>query len=160
MLFCSNITNIDISPVVINQMNSINGKDRPNLKFIQMDALNMKFVNEEFSVILDKGTLDALMPNDQEITLDNVNKYFSEIKRVLKSGGRYICISLLQEHILKFVLKYFPSNDFIFRAIRCFEIEQRAMENGENTMPVFMIVCTKFNKVPSKVHLGNKLHLF
>lgn len=120
-----------------------------------MDALNMNFENEQFSVILDKGTLDALMPNDHETTIENVKKYFSEIKKVLKSGGRYICISLLQEHILKFILKYFPSNDFIFRAIRCFEIEQKAIEKGENTMPVFMIVCTKFNKLPRKVHLYN-----
>lgn len=118
-----------------------------------MDALNMNFENEEFSVILDKGTLDALMPNEHETTIENVKKYFSEIKRVLKFGGRYICISLLQEHILKFILKYFPSNDFIFRAIRCFEIEQKAIEKGENTMPVFMIVCTKFNKLSRKVHL-------
>lgn len=147
----SKITNIDISPVVIRQMNSINGKDRPDLKFIQMDALNMTFENEEFSVIIDKGTLDALMPNNDETTVENINKYFNELKRVLKSGGRYICISLLQEHILRFVLKYFPTNDFIFRAIRCFEIEQKAIEKGESTMPVFMIVCTKFNKLPRKV---------
>lgn len=132
-------------------MISLNGKDRPDLKFIQMDVLNMTFENEEFTVVLDKGTLDALMPNSDAGTVENVKKYFDEIKRVLKSGGRYICISLLQEHILRFVLNYFSSNDFIFRALRCFEIEQKAIEKGESTMPVFMIVCTKFNKLPRKV---------
>lgn len=132
-------------------MKSVNNKDRPDLIFIQMDALNMTFENEEFSVVIDKGTLDALMPNNDDNTVDNIRKYFSEIKRVLKSGGRYICISLLQEHILRFVLDYFPSNDFIFRALRCFEIEQKAIEKGESTMPVFMIVCTKFKKLPRKV---------
>lgn len=120
-----------------------------------MDALNMSFNNGEFSVVLDKGTLDALMPNDEENTIENVIQYFNEIKKVLKSGGRYICISLLQEHILRFILKYFPSNDFIFRALRCFEIEQKAVEKGENTMPVFMVICTKFNKLPRKVTVLN-----
>lgn len=119
----------------------------------------MSFKNEEFSVILDKGTLDALMPNDQESTVENVTQYFEEIIRVLKSGGRYICISLLQEHILRFIMKYFPSKSFIFRAIRCSEIEQKSIEKGENAMPVFMIVCTKFNKLPMKViHDTSVLH--
>lgn len=131
-------------------MNQIT-KERENLKYIQMDALNTSFDNVQFSVIVDKGTLDALMPDDEPDTLSKINQYFSEIQRILKSGGRYICISLLQEHILKTILNYFPNNNWMFRATRCFEVEKRAIENGENSMPVFFVVCTKFTALPRKV---------
>lgn len=146
----SKVTNVDISQVVIRQMLSQTEKERQNLKYIQMDVLNMSFENEEFSVVLDKGTLDALMPDDSAETLGKIHKYFEEIKRVLKVGGRYICISLLQEHILKYILEYFPSNNFMFRIVRCFEAEMKASENNENSLPVFIIICTKF-KISQKV---------
>lgn len=132
---------------------SRNTKERENLKYIQMDAFNMSFDNAQFSVIVDKGTLDALMPDDKPETLLRINQYFREIQRVIKSGGRYICISLLQEHNLKAILNYFPNNNWMFRATRCFEIEKRAIENGESSMPVFFVVCTKFTSLPRKVIL-------
>lgn len=145
------ITNIDISPIVIRQMLSQNEKDRPNLKYLQMDALNTTFDNEQFNVVLDKGTLDALMPNDNPDTVTTITKYFEEIKRVLKIGGRYICVTLLQEHILNILLSYFPSNNWMFRAVRCFDAEKKAIENGENAFPVFITICTKFKDLPRKI---------
>ncbi|KAJ8939942.1 hypothetical protein NQ318_007870 [Aromia moschata] len=147
----NNITNIDISQVAIRQMLSQNGKSRTNLKYLQMDALNMTFSDAQFSVVLDKGTLDALMPDDSEETLSKIIKYFNEIQRVLKIGGRYICISLLQDHILKAILNYFPNNNWMFRVSRCHDVERKAVEVGENSMPVFFVVCTKFNSLPQKV---------
>ncbi|KAJ8933712.1 hypothetical protein NQ314_013842 [Rhamnusium bicolor] len=86
----SNITNIDISQVVIRQMLAQNEKQRSNLKYLQMDALNMTLENETFNVVLDKGTLDALMPNDKQLD-------------VLKQ-------------------------------------RKKATKNGENSMPVFIVV--------------------
>ncbi|KAJ8974922.1 hypothetical protein NQ317_010205 [Molorchus minor] len=147
----SKIINIDISQVVIRQMLSQKGKNRDGLKYIQMDALNMTFEDEQFNVILDKGTLDALMPDDSEVTLLKINQYFDEIQRVLKTGGRYICISLLQDHILKAILNYFPNNNWMFRAVRCYEAEKKAVENGENSLPVFIVICIKFTSLPRKV---------
>jgi ubiquinone/menaquinone biosynthesis C-methylase UbiE len=38
-----------------------------------------------------------------------VEKMFSEIDRVLKVGGRYICISLLQPHILEHLVPWFAN---------------------------------------------------
>ncbi|KAL1423654.1 hypothetical protein MTO96_021028 [Rhipicephalus appendiculatus] len=58
-----NITSIDISDVVIRQMNDKYVSSRPQMKFLQMDATQMNFKDEEFSVIVDKGTVDALTPN-------------------------------------------------------------------------------------------------
>lgn len=65
--------------------------------------------------------------------------------------GRYICISLLQEHILKILLDYFPSNNWMFRIIRCFDVEKKTMETNSELMPVYMIVATKMLNLSIKI---------
>ena len=66
------------------------------------------FADGEFNVVLDKGTLDEIFTDTNEATLQTVNSMLDEINRVLRVGGRYVCVSLAQEHILKKVLDYFP----------------------------------------------------
>ncbi|XP_053695220.1 eEF1A lysine and N-terminal methyltransferase homolog [Sabethes cyaneus] len=147
------ITNIDISQVVIKQMQEANKLQRPEMLWFHMDATAMNFSDGKYSVVLDKGTLDALFTDESEATISTIRKYFSELSRVLRVGGRYVCISLLQEHILRELLNYFPQNEFVFRVIRCLEAEQKTAEaNGdESSMPVFVVVATKFKKLPLKV---------
>lgn len=65
-------------------MNEINKINRPDMEYLHMDATNMSFKNEKFSVVLDKGTLDALMTDDSMEVTEIVNKYFLEITRVLR----------------------------------------------------------------------------
>ncbi|EZA50700.1 Methyltransferase-like protein [Ooceraea biroi] len=69
-----------------------------------MSAIQMTYPDKNFNVILDKGTLDALMPDNKETTIIEIDKYFKEVTRVLRNGGRYVCISLLQEHVLRKLL--------------------------------------------------------
>lgn len=146
-----NITNIDVSEVVISQMKSINAH-RTSMKFLCMDAMNTTFENEEFTVVLDKGTLDALMPDDAEATQQLIDKYFAEIKRVLKLGGRYVCISLLQSHIMNKLLQVFCDKSWMFRVVRCHEAEEKNAENGDGpTLPVFVVVVTKFKEMPQLI---------
>lgn len=52
-----NIINIDISPTVISQMN----EQFPHMTWKVMDATKMDFIDGEFDIIIDKGTLDALI---------------------------------------------------------------------------------------------------
>lgn len=147
-----NITNIDISEVVIEQMKRTY-RDKEMI-WETVDATAMKnYVDGSFSVIIDKGTLDAMMSSEDSETASFV-KYFDEMSRVLKPMGRIVIISLLQEHILRALVEYFPSNNFHFRIVRCLEAEQKTSENNEDgtTMPVFMIVATKFIKMPSKIY--------
>ncbi|XP_055591887.1 eEF1A lysine and N-terminal methyltransferase homolog [Uranotaenia lowii] len=148
------ITNIDISQVVIKQMQEANKHERPEMLWYHMDATAMNFSDEKYSVVLDKGTLDALFTDTDEGTLQTVAKYFGEIARVLRVGGRYVCISLLQEHILNELVRYFPSNEFVLRISRCAEAEQKTAENNSDgtSMPVFVVVATKFKKLPMKVY--------
>lgn len=145
----STITNIDISEVVIDQMK----KTHRNIgEWIQMDATKMTFEDESHTVILDKGTLDAMMSEESESEM--VLNYFKEVKRVLKNGGRFVIISLLQSHILDALLNFFPSNNFLFRIVRCLEAEQKTSESNEDksSMPVFVIVATKFMKLPCPIY--------
>ncbi|XP_014231314.1 methyltransferase-like protein 13 [Trichogramma pretiosum] len=144
------IVNIDISPVAIKQMKELNKVKRPDLVFQQMDATKLEYNNEKFSVVIDKGTFDALMTDSKEETVALVTKYLEEIKRVLKNNGRYICISLLQEHILKTLITNL-SQSCAIRIIRCHDVESKALEQNESSMPVFMVVATKFSKLPAPV---------
>ena len=52
------ITSIDISDLVINQMKTAN-RSRPELVFDKMDVTNMSYEDGSYSVVLDKGTLDG-----------------------------------------------------------------------------------------------------
>ncbi|KAG6797900.1 methyltransferase-like protein 13 [Apis mellifera caucasica] len=146
-----NITNIDISHIVIKQMCDINASIRPQLVYEHMDATQMTYSDNTFNVILDKGTLDALMPDNKEGTVSSINKYFKEITRVLRNGGRYICISLLQEYILKQLLSYFPSNGFMFRIVRCHEAEEKTRMEDGSSIPVFAVIATKVTNLSQTV---------
>ena len=56
-----NIYNIDISSVVIKQMQERN-QSRENMRYEVMDCTNMVGIpNESFDVVIDKSTIDALL---------------------------------------------------------------------------------------------------
>lgn len=144
----TSITNIDISEVVIEQMKKIH---KNSGEWLQMDATKMTFENESYTVVLDKGTLDAMMSEETESDL--VLNYFQEVKRVLKNGGRFVIVSLLQAHIIVTLLNFFPQNNFLFRVVRCIEAELKTSETNEDksSMPVFVVIVTKFVKLPSPI---------
>ncbi|XP_054742022.1 eEF1A lysine and N-terminal methyltransferase homolog [Anastrepha obliqua] len=151
-----NITNIDISTVAIRKMLELNERKRASMKFLQMDATQMTFDDEYFSVALDKGTLDALFVDDTAEVHATVERYFNEIKRTMRNGGRYLCITLLQEHILSYILNYFPRNGFMLRVVHCADADRANQEkNADNpdvvTMPVFIVVATKFKALPMPI---------
>lgn len=86
LIFFRNITNIDISQVAIKQMIDLNKERRADMTFERMDATDMSYEDDKFSVVLDKGTLDALMPDESEEVVTRVEKLFgvrnwSEIER-------------------------------------------------------------------------------
>ena len=100
----------------------------------QYFQLQMTFQDEQFNVILYKGALDAIFVSDQdESVVTDVDKMFSEVQRVLKTNGRYICITLVQEHILDKLLSYFSNGWFI----RVHYIETIS------PLPVFAFIFTK-----------------
>lgn len=99
------ITNIDFSKVVISNMLRRNLRERPVMRWRVMDMTNMQFADETFDAILDKGGLDALM--EPKIGPKLGNQYLSEVKRVLKSGGKFICLTLAESHVLGLLFSKF-----------------------------------------------------
>ena len=138
--------NIDLSDTAIRQMNHLHNVQRPELTYEKMDATSMDYDNDAFSVVIDKGTLDAMMPDESPEVVANVYKLFSEIERVLRLGGRYICISLLQPHILNHLVEWFVDHGWPLRILRCSDVDaSKAPE--DRIFPVFAIVATKFRKM-------------
>ncbi|GAB6023407.1 hypothetical protein CHUAL_008195 [Chamberlinius hualienensis] len=150
-----NVTNIDISEVVIKNMSKTYSKVAPKMKWLKMDATKMEFDNETFQVLLDKGTVDALMTDDSSEVIEIVDKMFKEVERVLKFGGRFICVSLLQEHILKKILTWFLDRSWFVRVCRRPDDADAVKETSGINFPVFVIVCTKLKPFPG----GNNLFL-
>lgn len=141
----TNNTSIDISQVVIQKMiaeYTSNGI-RSNLKFETMDVFDMDYPDQSFTVLLDKGTLDALS-SDQSLDYD---KLFTEIDRVLKVFGRYVCISLLQENIASNLLNWFAKKENWLVRIHLCNIHSNDNNNGMQKdfvdFPVFIVSLTK-----------------
>ncbi|NXX32778.1 MET13 protein, partial [Nicator chloris] len=141
---CEDIVNIDISDAVIRQMQERSASTRPKMSYLLMDMLQMDFPDAHFQVVLDKGTLDALLTDEEEATLAKVDQMFAEISRVLQVGGRYLCVSLAQAHVLKKAVEYFSQEGWVVR------VHQVASSGDKQqfVLPVFVYVMTKFRKIP------------
>uniref|UniRef100_A0A8C6JTY7 eEF1A lysine and N-terminal methyltransferase n=1 Tax=Melopsittacus undulatus TaxID=13146 RepID=A0A8C6JTY7_MELUD len=139
---CEDIVNIDINNAVIHQMQERSRSKRPKMSYLLMDVLQMNFPDAHFHVVLDKGTLDAVLTDEEEATLDKVDKMFGEISRVLQVGGRYLCVSLAQAHVLKKAVEYFSQEGWVVRV-------HQVADSGDKqqfVLPVFIYVMTKFRK--------------
>lgn len=130
-----NIKNIDFSNNVIKKMKKRN-KKRGEMSWVVMDVFEMSFEKESFDTIIDKGTLDAIYPEEKKENREKIEKYFNQIVKILKTNGIYYIISLLQEHILSFVLEYFKGLDI--------EINEILISNSK--LFPFLIIIKKNDK--------------
>ena len=145
------IINIDISSIIINQMKSKNGTKRKQMEFVKMNVLNMDFDASSFDCVLDKGTLDAIFSSSDEVTIKKVLAMFEEVQRVLKIAGRYICITLAQEHILSEILKFFGAG-WLLRVHKV--ILGGAVESVGGALPVFVFIFTKMTLRTPAIKVG------
>ncbi|ESO10732.1 hypothetical protein HELRODRAFT_72557 [Helobdella robusta] len=100
------ITNMDYSRTVIESMQQ-RTKNMEGLKWIVADINNMTgdaFQSEKYDVIIEKGTLDALLASevdpwicsqDTETMMDHILR---KISALLRDGGRFISITFAQPH--------------------------------------------------------------
>ncbi|CAD5227906.1 unnamed protein product [Bursaphelenchus okinawaensis] len=132
-----NVTSIDIDNKVIQKQIKRN-ESRSGLEFKVASVTKTDFEDETFNTVLDKGTLDALLPPEADADTEKVvTEMFNEIDRVLTNLGRYIVVTLAQEHIVRKVLQHFyDSQRFIVRV-------HRVESNRQFSMPVFVFVFTK-----------------
>ena len=63
------------------------------------DARDLSYENESFEVILEKGTLDAMLSDSDGLGQTNCRKIVSECARVLTIGGYIVIISHLNAHV-------------------------------------------------------------
>ncbi|RDX83576.1 Methyltransferase-like protein 13, partial [Mucuna pruriens] len=129
------ITNVDFSKVVISDMLRRNVRDRPHMRWRVMDMTAMQFEDESFSAVIDKGGLDALM--EPELGPKLGNQYLSEVKRVLKPGGKFVCLTLAESHVL----------DILFSKFRLgwkMSVDAIPLESsGKPSLQTFMVVAEK-----------------
>ncbi|KAL7124284.1 hypothetical protein ABFS83_14G038200 [Erythranthe nasuta] len=100
-----NITNVDFSREVISAMMKRNLRERPGMRWRVMDMTDMQFASGTVDAIIDKGGLDALMEPNIDPRLGTI--YLSEAKRLLKAGGKYICLTAAQSHVLGLLFRKF-----------------------------------------------------
>ena len=143
------IENIDISEVVIRQMAARNREKRPKMSFKKMDILQMTYKEAKFDCVIDKGTLDAIFSNTDDETVEKVINMFAEIERVLKTAGRYICITLAQDHILVKLIKRFQSG-WLLRVHKVVLGREDDKGGVGGALPVFAFVATKMATIPGK----------
>lgn len=80
------IVNIDISPAVIEQMRT----KYPHMVWEVMDATKMSYPDGHFDVVLDKGTLDALISGKN---FDICEEMLRDCMRVTNPEGQLIQIT-------------------------------------------------------------------
>ena len=81
---------------------------RPDMTWEVQDMTNMAIIdNSSIDTVLDKGALDALFAEDTQEIYAQVLRFYEEILRVLKKGGKYVCITLAESHIFKSILDFF-----------------------------------------------------
>ncbi|XP_062989840.1 eEF1A lysine and N-terminal methyltransferase isoform X2 [Elgaria multicarinata webbii] len=119
---------------------------RPKMTYMVMDVLQMDFPDGRFQVVLDKGTLDALLTDGEETALNRAERMFAEIGRVLQFGGRYLCVSLAQAHVLKAAVEYFSREGWMVR-IHQVSGNEAGTSEGEFALPIFVYVMTKTRQV-------------
>mmetsp|Transcript_58338 Transcript_58338/g.162584 ORF Transcript_58338/g.162584 Transcript_58338/m.162584 type:complete len:212 (+) Transcript_58338:89-724(+) len=85
-----NITNIDISNIVVKAMQE-KYRDRAGMTFMQMDGRAMELPDGKFNVVVDKATLDSILCG--EGSTHNAQKLLQEVSRVLQPNGVYIAVS-------------------------------------------------------------------
>ncbi|XP_060574062.1 EEF1A lysine methyltransferase 4-like isoform X2 [Ruditapes philippinarum] len=100
------ITNIDFSPIVIEKMRSKHS-DLHEMTWEVMDICDLRYEPSTYDIVLEKGTLDALMVHEKDPwntsteTLQKIDGILQQISRILKTGGKFISITFAQPHFRK-----------------------------------------------------------
>ncbi|XP_078206497.1 EEF1A lysine methyltransferase 4 isoform X2 [Callithrix jacchus] len=98
-----NVTSVDYSSVVVAAMQA-RYAHVPQLRWKTMDARQLDFPSASFDVVLEKGTLDALLAGEcdpwtvSSEGVCTVDQVLSEVSRVLVPGGRFISMTSAAPH--------------------------------------------------------------
>jgi len=90
----TNITNIDFSTAVIEQMQKLYG-NLPGMSWLQMDASSLAFQDGTFDVVIEKSLFDALFAG----TGVKAEAVLAEARRVLQPAGQLLSIAFTGERL-------------------------------------------------------------
>ncbi|KAI4342371.1 hypothetical protein MLD38_027009 [Melastoma candidum] len=101
----ADITCIDLSATAVERMRKrLSGKGYEGIKVLEADMLDLPFPDEQYDVVIEKGTMDVLLVdsgdpwNPHPTTVSKVMQMLREVHRVLKSDGVFISITFGQPH--------------------------------------------------------------
>ncbi|WVQ97977.1 hypothetical protein IAU59_005097 [Kwoniella sp. CBS 9459] len=104
----TNIVNLDYSKIVIDQMKERH-TSRPLMEWHEMDVLDLKYGEDEFDLVVDKGTMDAMLTtkgdpwNPPEKDIKTCTQEVTEALRVLRKrkGSKFVYFTFGQPHFRK-----------------------------------------------------------
>ncbi|VDK40427.1 unnamed protein product [Taenia asiatica] len=149
---CATYLGIDYSQKAIEQSQKLITPSRPSLRFEFADVFKLNseldrlgLTNKDFNCVVDKGTFDAIDNGKSEV---NVNRYFDEIASALALFGRYILITLAQDHIVKHIADYFLEKGSQW-IVSCYQVTNPEERPADSiTLPLFTFVITKMKPAP------------
>ncbi|EKX48138.1 hypothetical protein GUITHDRAFT_137072 [Guillardia theta CCMP2712] len=130
------ITNVDIDEGIIEDMKRKYEEEAPEMSWVTCDITKAKESLEEdesFDLILDKGTLDALL------CADGVTDGYMEILRLLRVGGVFSVISFRPAELIAQFLRV-PELPV--------EVEIKTLETGSSTRKASMFLLRKISALP------------
>lgn len=138
----TNITNIDTSMVVVNQMCDAN-HEREEMEFTVMDATDMEHIPEQcFDLVIDKALMDTFLCFQDNI--ETVENYLLEVHRVLKDVGKLLVIS---HGLAESRLEYFPSDMWTVHVVEIpkppIDSSKASSLQNEKSQFHYMYVCSK-----------------
>jgi EEF1A lysine methyltransferase 4 len=102
---CHNILNIDYSQNVIAKMKGMHSEVRPEMDWRVMDMTDLSELGAEtFDFVFDKAAMDTLLTNEGDVWNPRPSSVVAgramcqHISRVLKPGGHFAQVSLVQPH--------------------------------------------------------------
>ncbi|KAJ7117446.1 hypothetical protein C8R44DRAFT_879007 [Mycena epipterygia] len=96
-----NIVNMDYSSVVIEQMRARHPEMECTSR-LEMDVRDLQFADGSFDVVIDKGTMDAMMTTKGDVwqqVIDDCTAEVDEVIRTLKNGvGVFVYLTSSPPH--------------------------------------------------------------
>lgn len=129
------ITNLDYAPEVIETMRS--QTKHLKMDWIVADVFNLSSLSTKFDVMIDKGTLDALLAqkydpwNPDQTLLNRIDDYMRECLKWLNDDGRFLQITFEQPH---FRQRFMQS---------VFDVTVHKIQGGSGGFEYFVYECRK-----------------
>ena len=132
---------IDFDAGVVEEMRRKTGARCPGLEWAAEDAttalLGGGFPVATFAAVVDKGLLDALLPEEgcDEAAVEGALRYLRGAARVLEPGrGALLLVSLLQGHVLRLLLRHVAEDGSAWGAVEMAPFESDSGGGGADLL--------------------------